>query len=158
MGAERLKLPIGIQSFEVMRSQGFLYVDKTPHIHRLVTEGMYYFLSRPRRFGKSLLVSTLKCLFQGQRDLFDGLWIAETGRWNWQPHPVIALDMSLLPSPSAEKLEQSIAFAGKINAVAGEGRARLHIAPGKPHHGDPWYHETWVSDLALDFLDEVLKQ
>ena len=120
MGAERLKLPIGIQSFEVMRSQGFLYVDKTPHIHRLVTEGMYYFLSRPRRFVKSLLVSTLKCLFQGQRDLFDGLWIAETGRWNWQPHPVIALDMSLLPSPSAEKLEQSIAFELRNQASAAD--------------------------------------
>jgi len=55
-------------------------------------------------------------------------------------------------------VEQSVAFAETINTVAGEGRARLHIAPGKPHHGDPWYHEMWVSDLALDFLDEVLKR
>jgi len=67
------KLPIGIQSFEVMRSRGFVYVDKTEGIHQLVTEGMYYFLARPRRFGKSLLVSTLRCLFEG-------LWIAEPGR------------------------------------------------------------------------------
>ena len=52
-------------------------------------------------------------------------------------------------------VEQSIAFAEKINAVAGTGRARLHVEPGKPHHGNPWYHEQWVSDMSLDFLDEV---
>jgi len=67
------KLPIGIQAFEVMRTQGFVYVDKTRWIHQLVTEGMYYFLARPRRFGKSLLVSTLRCLFEGRRELFEGL-------------------------------------------------------------------------------------
>lgn len=89
-----MKLPIGIQAFEVMRSQGFVYVDKTRWIHQLATEGIYYFLARPRRFGKSLLVSTLRCLFQGRRELFDGLWIAEPGRWDWQPHPVVVLDFN----------------------------------------------------------------
>lgn len=67
------KLPIGISSFAVLRTDETIYVDKTELIYRLVTEGRYYFLSRPRRFGKSLLVSTLKCLFEGKRELFDGL-------------------------------------------------------------------------------------
>ncbi|MCP4398549.1 MAG: AAA family ATPase, partial [bacterium] len=59
------KLPVDIQSFEIMRTENYLYVDKTRYIHRMVTEGKFYFLSRPRRFGKSLLVSTLEALFQG---------------------------------------------------------------------------------------------
>ena len=70
--AKMEKLPIGIQAFEVMRTRGYLYVDKTQRVHQMVTEGMYYFMARPRRFGKSLLVSTLKCLFQGKKDLFEG--------------------------------------------------------------------------------------
>jgi len=67
------RLPVGIASFEVLRRGGFVYVDKTADIYRMVDEGIYYFLARPRRFGKSLLVSTLRCLFQGQRELFEGL-------------------------------------------------------------------------------------
>jgi hypothetical protein len=67
------KLPIGIQAFETMRGQRYLYVDKTRWVHRMVTQGMFYFLARPRRFGKSLLVSTLKCLFEGRKELFQGL-------------------------------------------------------------------------------------
>jgi len=105
------KLPIGIQSFEVMRGQGFIYVDKTRWIHQLVTEGMYYFLARPRRFGKSLLVSTLRCLFQGQRELFDGLWIAEPGRWEWQPHPVVVLDFNGIARDTSEHLRLGLARA-----------------------------------------------
>lgn len=69
----RLKLPLDIQAFEIMRGERYLYVDKTRRIYRMVTEGRYYFLSRPRRFGKSLLISTLKCLFQGRNDLFAGI-------------------------------------------------------------------------------------
>jgi hypothetical protein len=70
------KLPVDIQAFETMRGENYLYVDKTRHIYQMVTEGRFYFLSRPRRFGKSLLVSTLKCLFQGRKELFEGLWRA----------------------------------------------------------------------------------
>ncbi|MDR3187994.1 MAG: AAA family ATPase, partial [Prevotellaceae bacterium] len=64
-GAALQKLPLGTQSFEVLRSEGYLYVDKTEHIYRMVAEGRIYFLSRPRRFGKSLLVSTMDALFSG---------------------------------------------------------------------------------------------
>ena len=64
--------PIGIQNFESLRKDGYLYVDKTALIHRLVRTGTYYFLSRPRRFGKSLLVSTLEAYFRGKRELGTG--------------------------------------------------------------------------------------
>ena len=102
------KLPIGVQSFEVMRTQGFVYVDKTEWIHQLVTEGMYYFLARPRRFGKSLLASTLKCLFQGRRELFAGLWIAEPGRWDWQPHPVVMIDFNSIALDTPARLDADL--------------------------------------------------
>ncbi|MDR1120328.1 MAG: AAA family ATPase, partial [Dysgonamonadaceae bacterium] len=68
-------LPIGIQSFESLRSDNYLYVDKTELIYRLVTTGKIYFLSRPRRFGKSMLISTLDALFSGRKELFEGLYI-----------------------------------------------------------------------------------
>lgn len=65
------KYPVGIQSFESILIDGYLYVDKTPLIYKMITEGKPYFLSRPRRFGKSLLVSTLTALFEGRRELFE---------------------------------------------------------------------------------------
>ncbi len=102
------KLSIGIQSFAVMRTRDFVYVDKTEMIQRLVTEGMYYFMSRPRRFGKSLLISTLRCLFEGRRDLFAGLWIAEPGRWDWQPHPVVVIDFNTIALDTPERLDADL--------------------------------------------------
>lgn len=88
------KLPLDIQAFEIMRGENYRYVDKTRHVYQMAAGGRYDFLSRPRRFGKSLLVSTLKCLFQGRKELFEGLWIAEHGDWEWQEHPVITIDFS----------------------------------------------------------------
>ena len=67
--------PIGIQNFEDLRCNEYVYVDKTEHIHNLVSTGKYYFLSRPRRFGKSLLLSTIEAYFQGKREMFTGLAI-----------------------------------------------------------------------------------
>ncbi|MDR3187765.1 MAG: AAA family ATPase, partial [Prevotellaceae bacterium] len=67
-------LPIGIQSFEDLRSNDYLYVDKTAAIHRIITTGKVYFLSRPRRFGKSLLISTMEAVFTGKKELFEGLY------------------------------------------------------------------------------------
>ncbi|MDR2027311.1 MAG: AAA family ATPase, partial [Prevotellaceae bacterium] len=69
------KLPIGIQSFEDLRSRDCIYVDKTEVIYRIISDGKVYFLSRPRRFGKSLLVSTLEAIFKGRKELFEGLYI-----------------------------------------------------------------------------------
>ncbi len=86
----RKRLPIGIQDFETIRSEDFYYVDKTPLIRRLVDGGRHYFLSRPRRFGKSLLVDTIKALFEGRETLFRGLDIHD--RWDWSvTHPVVRL-------------------------------------------------------------------
>ena len=87
---QRRQLPIGIQSFRTLREDGCYYVDKTPLIHRLVRQGRHYFLSRPRRFGKSLLLDTLGELFAGSEDLFRGLHIHD--RWDWdEKHPVVRL-------------------------------------------------------------------
>ena len=84
------KLPIGIQTFSEIREEGYAYVDKTPLLHRLISEGKYYFLSRPRRFGKSLLVSTMQALFEGRRELFIGLDIAD--KWDWDTsYPVVKI-------------------------------------------------------------------
>ena len=87
------KLPIGIQHFRDIRENNFLYVDKTEAIFRLTESGKFFFLSRPRRFGKSLTLSTLKALFQGQKELFDGLWVQD--HWDWtQQHPVVHIGFS----------------------------------------------------------------
>ena len=88
-GAARRKLPIGVQTFRKIREEGRYYVDKTPWIGRLVDEGDQYFLSRPRRFGKSLLLDTIKELFEGSEELFRGLAIHD--RWDWTPSPVVRL-------------------------------------------------------------------
>ena len=85
--------PIGIQNFEKLREGGFVYIDKTDKIYSLVSSGGYYFLSRPRRFGKSLLVSTMEAYFQGQRELFKGLAI-ESMEKEWEEYPVLHLDLS----------------------------------------------------------------
>ena len=87
------KLPIGIQSFEDLRNKGFKYVDKTNHVFKLVTEGKYYFLSRPRRFGKSLFLNTLESYFLGKKELFEGLTIAELEH-DWTEYPVLHLDLN----------------------------------------------------------------
>lgn len=85
--------PIGIQNFEKIRTEDFLYVDKTAEIYKLAKEGRYYFLSRPRRFGKSLLVSTMEAYFSGRKELFSGLAV-EKLETEWKQHPVLHLDLS----------------------------------------------------------------
>ena len=93
------KLPIGIQDFESLRKDGYLYVDKTESIYKMISTGRYYFLSRPRRFGKSLLMSTIHAYFSGKKELFDGtigqrLYIADKSDCTWNVHPVLHLDLN----------------------------------------------------------------
>ncbi len=95
--------PIGDSSFESIRSGKMFYVDKTEYVYRLVTQGKYYFLSRPRRFGKSLLLSTLEAYFRGRKELFEGLAIAGLEK-NWDSYPVLRLDLSLGSMTSADSL------------------------------------------------------
>ncbi len=104
------KLSVDFSNFERIRREGYIYVDKTRFIHQIVTKGTYYFLARPRRFGKSLLISTLKALFEGKRELFEGLWIAKHGNWEWQKHAVIALDFNEIAHRTSNDLEQNIAY------------------------------------------------
>ena len=85
--------PIGIQSFEDIRRGGYVYVDKTALIYKLAATGKYYFLSRPRRFGKSLLVSTMEAYFKGKKEQFDGLAVASLEK-DWTEYPVLHLDLS----------------------------------------------------------------
>ncbi|HLB53318.1 MAG TPA: AAA family ATPase [Chlamydiales bacterium] len=101
------KLPTGQFHFPNLIAQGYTYVDKTHLLYRLIQEEPGCFLARPRRFGKSLLVSTLEALFQGKKELFKGLWI-ETSDYEWKEHPIIHLDMSGGSSGSPEKLEKSL--------------------------------------------------
>ena len=85
--------PIGIQNFEKIRKDGYFYIDKTALIYKLVKTGSYYFLSRPRRFGKSLLLSTLEAYFKGRKELFEGLAM-ESLEKDWIEYPVIHLDLN----------------------------------------------------------------
>ena len=91
--AQRVRYPIGQQSFEMLRKGNFLYVDKTHFIEPIIESSQYYFLGRPRRFGKSLFLDTLKCFFEGKRHLFKGLY-ADTMDWDWEPCPVLKLDLN----------------------------------------------------------------
>ena len=88
-----MKYPIGIQNFGEIRRDGYVYVDKTALMYKMVSEGKYYFLSRPRRFGKSLLLSTLEAYFAGERELFEGLAVCDMEK-DWEPHPIFHLDLN----------------------------------------------------------------
>jgi hypothetical protein len=116
------KLPTGIQSFSVLRNERYLYVDKTEIIYNMIDNGRIYFLSRPRRFGKSLLVSTLDELFQGRKELFNGLFIYD--KWDWtQQYPVIRLDFVKRAFDSPEELK--ISLDDFINTVADKNQILL---------------------------------
>ena len=127
------KIPIGVQSFEVMRNDKFLYVDKTPFLFKLAHSNRVYFLSRPRRFGKSLFLSTLKNYFLGQKELFKGLYIekAEEKRAEiekteaWVEYPVFYLDFNVgrydLDGALAESLDYFLRKQEKIYGLKNEG-------------------------------------
>lgn len=99
------KLPIDINTFKPLIENNYLYIDKTQYIYNLITTGRYYFLSRPRRFGKSLLISTFNELFSGNKKLFKDLWIGQKSDYKWIEYPVIKLDFSDLDISSPEELK-----------------------------------------------------
>lgn len=98
-----MKYPIGIQNFEKIRRDGYVYVDKTPWMWKMISEGSYYFLSRPRRFGKSLMISTLEAFFSGERELFKGLY-ADTVEWDWSQYPIMHIDLNVKKYETKEDL------------------------------------------------------
>ena len=98
------KLPIGVQDFESLRMDGYVYIDKTKYLHHLVNAGRYYFLSRPRRFGKSLFLSTLKAYFEGKRELFYDTYIGKHEE-EWTQYPVLKIDFNAEDYTSVDRLE-----------------------------------------------------
>ena len=127
--------PVGIQNFEKIRKDGYCYIDKTALIYQLVKTGSYYFLSRPRRFGKSLLISTLEAYFQGKRELFEGLAIEELEK-EWKQYPILHLDLN---TEKYDTLEPS----GKVSTVPTlmrnpsppDSRGRSSVLRQKPGRG-----------------------
>ncbi|MDO5525084.1 MAG: ATP-binding protein [Prevotella sp.] len=99
-----MKYPIGIQNFEKLINDGYVYVDKTALIYKLATSGNYYFLSRPRRFGKSLLISTMEAYFSGKRELFRGLALYDLEK-DWTEYPILHLDLNSRLYENAESLK-----------------------------------------------------
>ena len=108
------KLPIGVQSFEILRTEGYLYVDKTDLVYKLVTEGRQYFLTRPRRFGKSLLTTTFRAYFEGKKDLFKGLAI-EKLETEWKKYPVFYLDFSRTGDSYADVEARFTVWMGELD-------------------------------------------
>ncbi len=119
----RRRLPIGIQTFRKIREENCYYVDKTAHIRRLMDEGTHYFLSRPRRFGKSLFLDTLKELFEGNEPLFEGLYIHD--HWDWSVrYPVLRLDFGSGNFNEPESLHKEV--MAQLDAVEKETGVESH--------------------------------
>ena len=120
--------PIGIQNFEKIRNEGYYYVDKTALIYRLVKTGSYYFLSRPRRFGKSLLISTLEAYFLGKKELFEGLAMAQLEK-NWIRRPVLHLDLNIGKYDAPDSLDKILEEAlSKWEITYGTGGGETTLA------------------------------
>ena len=135
-----MKYPIGIQNFEKIRREGYAYVDKTALMYKMVSEGSYYFLSRPRRFGKSLMVSTLAAFFSGKKDLFEGLY-ASTMDWEWKEYPILHLDLN-----SREYKDES-SLAAELNR---------HLEGWEKKYGDEFkdreLEERFIHVIEKEFL------
>ena len=138
-----MKYPIGVQTFEKLRNEGYVYVDKTVLVYKMAQEGSCYFLSRPRRFGKSLLLSTLKAYFEGKRDLFQGLAIAELEA-EWNVYPVLHLDLNAKSFSNIQNLydllnDQLTIYEQKYGCVpvdkSPEGRFRQLIRSARAKTG-----------------------
>ena len=134
----KIKYPVGIQSFEKLITDNYIYVDKTALIHQLVKENSYVFLSRPRRFGKSLLVSTLESYFKGEKELFKGLAIENLEK-EWIKYPVLRLDLSKESYDDPENLTR------RLSKVLDDWEREFGITP----HND--------TTLSIRFEDVIRK-
>jgi len=121
------KLPLGLQTFRRIIEGDYVYVDKTQYVYNLINDASYYFLSRPRRFGKSLLLDTIAEAFGGDRELFSGLWIYDSD-YDFAKHPVIRLDMSNIPNDTPEILKYGICE----ELVSRAGKEGLELAGDEP--------------------------
>lgn len=115
------KLPLGLQDFRKIIEGGYRYIDKTAYIHQMCKAGSTYFLSRPRRFGKSITVSLLDELYSGSQELFEGLWIAD--KWDWSKrHPVIRISFKDL---NFEQRGLEEVLAERLQEIAKENHLQL---------------------------------
>ena len=130
------RLPLGLSTFSKIRSEGCLYVDKTEHAYGLITQGYRYFLSRPRRFGKSLLVSTLQEILEANKPLFKDLWI-ENSDYRWNKHGVITLDFSRIEASSINDLR--IRLCELLQQVANSYQLELMLNTERP----AWLWKYW---------------
>ena len=120
--------PIGIQNFEKIRKEGYFYIDKTALIYRLVKTGSYYFLSRPHRFGKSLLISTLDAYFLGKKELFNGLAMEKLEK-DWIRRPVLHLDLNIGKYDAPDSLDKILEEAiSKWEVLYGTGVGESTLA------------------------------
>lgn len=129
MEAQQLKrCPIGIQTFSTIREENYLYIDKTEYVYRLAhSDAKYFFLSRPRRFGKSLLTSTLRSYFEGRKDLFEGLAIEKLEK-QWTQYPVLHFDMSRAKHADKETLESMLGFQlNEYEKIYGRSEAAVKL-------------------------------
>jgi hypothetical protein len=121
-----LRLPFDVSSLDVMVAGNYLYIDKTKGIYDLITSSRFFFLSRPRRFGKTLLISTLKELFSGNKKLFEGLWI-HASDYDWQEHPVIHVDFSIIGHATTDELKLNLEW--RLTQIAQDYSVNISSAP-----------------------------
>lgn len=121
-----MKYPIGIQDFEKLRTNGYSYVDKSRFVYKLATEGEYYFLSRPRRFGKSLFLSTLEAYFLGKKELFKGLAIYDL-ETDWKKYPIFHIDLN------TANFERKTVCTQFLMTTSQLGNANMEPVSQKPH-------------------------
>ncbi len=155
-------LPLGVQTFLKMRSGNYVYVDKTEHIYRFAAKTDNYFFARPRRFGKSLTVSTLKELFEGNRPLFKGLWIED--KWDWSvTHPVLHFSFATLGYKNLG-LEQALIhelgnFAKKYNLTYSSNALNIQFNELIQHVSQQYGQVVILIDEydkpIIDYLDKT---
>jgi len=136
-----MKYPIGIQNFEKLQREGYVYVDKTQLMWKMVSEGSYYFLSRPRRFGKSLLISTLEAYFSGKKELFEGLAVSGLEK-NWETYPILHLDLNTREYKDETSLEAEL---------------NRHLEGWEKLYGNE-YKERAVEERFLHVIDGAFKK
>lgn len=136
-----MKYPIGIQNFEKIRRDGYVYVDKTALMYKMVSEGNYYFLSRPRRFGKSLFLSTLESYFNGKKDLFEGLAVSQLEQ-EWKQYPILHLDLNSREYKDENSLEAEL---------------NRHLEAWEKQYGDE-YKERAIEERFLHVINHAYEK
>jgi hypothetical protein len=153
-------LPTGIQTLSKLREENYIYVDKTQIVHQLVTTGSIYFLSRPRRFGKSLLISTLKELYQGNKSVFEGLWIEN--HWNWsKSNPVIHfsfdnmgyIELGLMDTLKFSIKEKAREFEVELEQTDLKGSLKELLEKLSKKHGKVVFLVDEYDKPIIDFLE-----